>query len=473
MSRLQSNVARRSRARLDKVSMVLVVVFGVLAIATGVVAFMVVRNLVLGWSMTSLPGQPELAASQNTPAPGQTAAAGDLPAANLAPTPKPWDGKSRVTVLVMGLDYRDWEAGGDASRTDSMILLTIDPVSMSAGMLSIPRDLWVNIPGFDYGKINTAYFLGDSYKLPGGGPELAKKTVENFVGVPVNYYAVIDFNTFVKLIDEIGGIDINVPDRMVVDPLGPGNTITLYPGVQSMDGATALAYARNRYTDNGDFDRSQRQQQVILAIRDQILNFYTLPKLITKAPALYQELSAGIKTDMGLSEALQLATLASKVNMKKIKKGIIGPPKAVTFGTSPDGLFILIPVSDNVRLIRDQVFTTGGPVGPAAVAEDPKKLMGDEQARIQILNGTQTPDLAARTAELLKGQGLNVVDVSNADQVYQNSTVIIYNGKPYTIKYLADLLKVPTGRIFNRYNPDSQVDVTIILGNDWLQAAGQ
>ena len=97
------------------------------------------------------------------------------------PTPIPWDGANRVTMLVMGLDYRDWEGEGP-SRTDTMMLLTMDPVSRTAGMLSIPRDLWVNVPGFDYGKINTAYYLGELYNLPGGGPGLAIQTVEAATG---------------------------------------------------------------------------------------------------------------------------------------------------------------------------------------------------------------------------------------------------------------------------------------------------
>ena len=99
-----------------------------------------------------------------------------------------WDGNGRVTVLVMGLDARDTEAG-EPARTDSMILFSMDPATHTAGMLSIPRDLWVNIPGYYEDKLNTAYFKGEADGLPGGGPGLAVKTVEEFVGVPINYFA--------------------------------------------------------------------------------------------------------------------------------------------------------------------------------------------------------------------------------------------------------------------------------------------
>jgi anionic cell wall polymer biosynthesis LytR-Cps2A-Psr (LCP) family protein len=127
-------------------------------------------------------------------------------APSIEPTLTPWDGVGRVTILLLGLDYRDWEAGNEYSRSDTMILLTLDPLSKTAGILSIPRDMWVAIPGFQHEKINVAYYLGDAYKLPGGGPGLAVKTVEDFLGVPINYYAQIDFGAFVKFIDELGGI---------------------------------------------------------------------------------------------------------------------------------------------------------------------------------------------------------------------------------------------------------------------------
>ena len=169
-----------------------------------------------------------------------------------------------------------------------MILLTLDPVTRTAGILSIPRDLWVAIPGFKHGKINTAYYLGDAHKLPGGGPGLAVKTVEEFLGVPINFYAQVDFGVFVRFIDEIGGVKIDVPEEITVDLLGSGSSTkkTLQPGVQVLPGEWALAYARARYTEGGDFDRAQRQQQVIMAIRDRIISFDMLPILISKADVL-------------------------------------------------------------------------------------------------------------------------------------------------------------------------------------------
>ena len=153
-----------------------------------------------------------------------------------------------------------------------MCLFTVDPVTKTAGILSIPRDTWVKIPGYDYYKINPAYFLGDADKLPGGGPGLAMKTVHQFFGVDINYYGQIDFQAFITFIDQLDGIYLDIPEEIKVDPLGPGNTVVLEPGRQRVFGAVALGYARNRYTDGKDFDRSKRQLQVIMAIRDRVLS---------------------------------------------------------------------------------------------------------------------------------------------------------------------------------------------------------
>jgi LCP family protein required for cell wall assembly len=453
----------------DRMVVVLMSVFAVLAVAIGVVGFIFVRNLIASWTVTDVPGAPLGAKPTEMPegyVPSGTEYAQPLQSPEDL-EPDPWDGKSRVNILIMGLDYRDWETG-DVPRTDTMILFTLNPITRSAGMLTIPRDMWVSIPGFEYAKINTAYFLGEVNKLPGGGPALAVKTVEQFLGVPINFYAQIDFNSFVQFIDEIGGITLNIKEEIKVDPIGPGNTVILEPGVQPLDGAVALAYARNRYTEGDDFDRSKRQIEVIMAIRDKVLNVYSLPKLITKAPALYQNLSTGIKTNLSLQQAIQLAWLIKDIPQDSIKRAGIGPDQ-VTFGTSPDNLAILKPIPDKIRVVRDEVFAEGGPLSPAAVSGDSKELVADEKARISVQNGTYTEGLATMTGQYLSSQGLNVTEETNAADIYNASELIIYNGKPYTIKYLSELMGIPSSRIYNQYDPDTYVDLVVILGNDWAQ----
>jgi LCP family protein required for cell wall assembly len=298
-------------------------------------------------------------ATESTTGPKVTQTAVELPI-----TPQPWDGKARVTLLVMGVDYRDWEAGAGAPRSDTMLLATIDPITMQAGMLSIPRDLWVEISGFGFNRINTAFRFGETYHLPGGGPELATDTVEDLIGVPINYYAVIQFHAFERMIDEIGGIDVEVSQRIRIAPID-GKSRYLDPGIHHLDGPDALAYARVRKGAGDDFGRAERQQQVAMAVLDQLVKLDMLPTLVRKAPQLYQELAEGVQTNLTLEQMVSLAWSAIQIPRENIKMGVIGPPKMVGFYTRPDGASVLRAVPDQIRILRDQIFTDTSALGPS------------------------------------------------------------------------------------------------------------
>lgn len=436
------------------------------AVLAGLTAFLVVRGMVFPWTLSdgagkAQPDQPALNAA-GTPLPAIPASSGpDLQVA-LAP----WDGAGRVTVLVMGLDYRDWEAGDGPARSDTMLLLTLDPLAKTAGILSIPRDLWVGIPGFKHGKINTAYFLGEAYKLPGGGPGLAVRTVEQTLGVPIHYYAQIDFGAFVKFIDELGGVKIDVPEKITVDLLGAGkgSKKTLKPGPQVLPGEWALAYARARYTEGGDFDRANRQQQVILAIRDKVLSLNMLPTLITKAPTLYSELAGGIHTNLSLDQILKLAALAQQVPSENIQRGMIGKDQTI-FGQSPDKLSILIPIPDKINLVRDQIFAASGTLSPQT-AGDALQRMQAEAARLAILNGSNSSGLEKQAAEALKKQGVHVSQMGAASRASGSTTLIDHSGSPYLLSYLLTTLNLSPANVVMRFDPAAPVDVELILGND-------
>jgi LCP family protein required for cell wall assembly len=451
----------------------LLVAFIIAAALTAFLTYSAIRDFVTSWELTSLPG---ITVRDVTPTPSDivgTLTAPDVPLqAPSGPQPIPWDGASRVTVLMMGLDYRDWEANEGAPRTDTMILLTIDPINRTAGMLSIPRDLWVNIPGgFNYARINTAYQLGEVYKIPGGGPQLAMDTVEELLGVPIDYYARIDFSAFERFIDEIGGVKIDVPEKITVDPLGDNNTKNLKPGIQTLPGDLALAYARARKTEGGDFDRAQRQQQVILAIRNRIISFDMLPTLIAKSGVLYNELSSGIHTNLTLEESIKLAWLASQIDEDQIRKGIISPPEQVSLytATTADGQQqeVLKPITEKIRLLRDEIFTDTGPTSPAAASLEQQARLETEAARISILNGTYTPGLAALTQEYLQSQGVQVTETGNAQQVSTYTEITYYTGKPYTIQFLVDLMKIDKIRVYYFNDPAHAVDIEVTLGTTW------
>lgn len=443
--------------------------FAVAALLIGYLVYTGVSNFVARWNITDLPGMVVLENPQGMPqAPMGTESAAVPPPLDVhtGPEPRPWDGASRVNLLVMGLDYRDWATGEGAPRTDTMILFSMDPISKTAGILTIPRDLWVSMPGFeDPNRINVAYRFGETYDLPGGGPELAMKTVESLLGLPIDYFALIDFSAFERFIDEIGGVEIDVPRKLKLDPI-EGKNVTLRPGRQALSGSLALAYARNRYTEGGDFDRSQRQMQVIEAIRRRVDNPQELARLLPRASAIYQELASGIKTNLSLDQAIQLAWLAQQIDPENIKRGVIGS-EHITFGKSPEGDDVLKPRPEQIRILRDEVFTATGAASPALEGAQIEDLVKTENATIALLNGSGTAGLASRTEEYLKSLGLNVVSTGDAPEPYLYSTLISYKGKPYTIKYLGDLLKIEPQRIYNKFDPANPVDFVLYLGSDW------
>lgn len=446
--------------------------FGVMLIASTVLVFNTVRQLAATWSGVGLP---ELFTPQriqdSDPGP---ASDGDGPAEtapSLEQDAPEWNGTDRINILVMGLDYRDWIADDGPPRTDTMILVTVDPITKSAGMLSIPRDLWVEIPGFEHNRINTAYFLGEANRLPGGGPELAMATVENLLGVSVDYYALIEFAAFEQMIDEIGGVEVLVREPMRISPRHR-QSIQLEPKGYRFDGAEALAYARARKTEGGDFDRAERQQQVMMAIRSQILEVNMVPRLLTRAPALYAELREGIHTNLTFDQMVALGMLAVQVSPDEVTRGVIAPPDMVLLETHFDGAQVLKPIPDAIRALRDQIFTGTGAIAPSVPETEATEAAQIEHARLAILNGAGTEGLATETADFLTAQGLNVITIENADRHdYDKTRVIVHSAQfPYTLRYLADFLGLTEGQILRPVTPLPDVDMTVILGWDWANS---
>ncbi len=447
---------------MDTLTKVFFIVFILLAIITGAVAFNAVRGFTSSMTILDLPGAPVL---QNLIGGKEENASSGVSQSAAIATPEPWDGSSRVTILLMGLDYNDWRAG-QTPHSDTMMLLTIDPVNNTAAMMSLPRDLWVNIPGFDYGRINEAYFNGEAYKLPGGGAELARQTVEQFIGVPIPYYVVMDFYTVIDIIDEVGGVELIPEQDVVVEKFGGGEEQTLVAGQKYvLDGALALAYARERHTSGGDVDRARRQQQLILAFRKRILRYQDLPSFIAKIPAIYQDLSSGISTNISINDAVKLGVLALSLDADNISRAVINYEMVIQ-ATSPDGEAILKPIPDKIRALRDEVFASGGTMAPLAVASSDSSLVKDEAASVVILNGSGDSGLGTRTSDYLKSQGVNVIQVADSD--YSSATKIeIFNGKPYTVNYLSQLMGVASANIWNSYDPAAGTDIRVTLGGDW------
>jgi LCP family protein required for cell wall assembly len=450
---------------------ILSVAFVIAAVVSAGMVFNLMRNVAASWDS---PGPPDLFPGAGSNDGSQETPVDNAPTATisaLTDIPEAWNGTDRVTILLMGLDLRDWEAGVGAPRTDSMMLVTIDPITLSAGMLSLPRDLWVEIPGYEHGRINTAYALGEQDRYPGGGPALAKATVENFIGVPVQYYAQIDFRTFEDFIDEIGGLNIYVTQTLTLDPIGPDNTVVIHEGPEHFAGDMVLAYARARHSEGGDFDRARRQQQVALAIRDQILNLDMVASLVTRAPDLYNQYSSGVRTNLTLEQMIQLGLLALEVDISEVERGVIAPPDMVTLeniiygGEEAD---VLKPVPDRIRALRDRIFNTGAAIAPSLEDAEPSEAAVLEAASIAILNGAGESGVAGTFADAVRALGLNVVEIGNADRMdYPTTRIVDYTGNPYTSRYLVEVMELSQSQVLFQSLPGNSIDLAIVLGYDW------
>lgn len=433
----------------------LLLTFLIIAGGIGYIFFKQVRAWVAESDLLPIPNQPSSNAGMGWK-PGE-------------PIPT-WEGKERINILVMGIDARPGEEG--PWRTDTMIVLTVDPLTRSAGMLSIPRDLWVPIPGYGDGRINTANYLGDAYDYPGGGPALAVRTVQYNLGIPIHHYARVDFGAFVNLVDLIGGVDICVPEE-IYDPQYPSSNpadphgyelLYIPAGCQHFDGQLALKYARTRHSGKGDFDRATRQQQVLMAILDKATRLNLLPQLLPQVPKIWETARDSVVTDLTLDQIIRLARLATQIPRENIRSAVIDETCTEMWET-PDGQQILVPIRDRIREVRDYVFMVE--MGTPS-AEDPAARLTDEAAIVHVLNGTLTAGLAQKTAEYLQARGIQVTEYSNADrQDYAASMILVYTGKRFTAETIARLLGMPATAIVETLPSQSGVDITVILGADY------
>jgi LCP family protein required for cell wall assembly len=255
----------------------------------------------------------------------------------------------------MGIDRRPGEPF--ISRTDTMMLMSLDPINDTASILSIPRDLYVVIPGRGRDRINTAFVYGSAGNNPAGGAQLAMQTVEYNLGVPVHHYMLVDFSAVVGGIDAIGGIDLFVPYN-IYDPNFPDmnygyDPLYIQAGQQHFDGTTALKYARTRHQDN-DFYRASRQQQVVLAVRDKVLGL-GFTEMIRQAPRMYQQLEQGVKTDLSLEQMASLAKSAADIPNENIRNEVLDQTYVSGYRT-PAGASVLVPINERITPLIQEMF---------------------------------------------------------------------------------------------------------------------
>ncbi len=387
------------------------------------------------------------------------------------------DEYGHTNILLAGVGGEGHD-GGDL--TDSLIVASIDYDQKIVPMLSIPRDLYVNSKKLNSGeRINQIYSIGKNKFSSQEGMEELKDVVSNITGVPIDYYIKIDFKGFKKIVDSMGGVDV-VVEKDLYDPYYPlgettgYETLSISKGPQHFSGEIALKYARSRETTS-DFDRARRQQQIISALREKALSLDVLSDP-TKIKSLYDSVDSSIETDLSLNEIIELAKVAKDLGKDStITRVLNDNPVAcggLLYTPSRDyfsGAFVLLPAGNTNQYIQE---FTNNFFANALTAED--------QAPIQVLNGTKVPNLATDVLTYLNRLCYNGFFSGNASNTSLTNTTIYYqpdsNGKkPAILDAITKILPyrvqsgIPSEYLVNIGKYDKQnTRVVIELGADYL-----
>jgi LCP family protein required for cell wall assembly len=337
-------------------------VFGGLALCVGVSVFF----LAGGDTALALPPLPTLIPPMdlNKPRPPATATPLTLtPAPVVTPAPlevvipAPCLGPQTLTIALLGIDDRASDYAM-ASRTDAIILARLDFNAQRVTLLSIPRDLYVPFPnggytGIEMGRINTAYLYGEVYGVPGGGPQQFKDTIAYNFGIPVDRFVLVNFEAFVQTVDAVGGVEVEVPAAIYDDQFPDENDsgtmlFALDAGWQHFDGLTALRYARTRHQDD-DYHRNQRQQQVLLALRDKMLS----PTVIPQLPTVINAMSGSVRTDLAPEEIAALLCASPQIDRAALTPLSIDANMVIPWIT-PDGGSVSIPDREAIAPVVSQ-----------------------------------------------------------------------------------------------------------------------
>lgn len=237
------------------------------------------------------------------------------------------------------------------------MVISVDPQTDTASILSIPRDLYVQIPGYGQDRINTALVYGAREGDYLDGAALAMQTVSSNLGIPINHFVLVDFGAFVRTIDLLEGIDVQVPyeinDSMYPDMDYGYDPLYIPAGLQHFDGQTALKYARTRHADS-DFNRAYRQQQVLFAARSKALSL-GLTQMLVRAPSLYREVEDGVRTDLSLEQILRLAKTIGDIPSENMRNEVLDQDYVTSFRT-PGGASVLLLNADTAMPLIQSLF---------------------------------------------------------------------------------------------------------------------
>jgi LCP family protein required for cell wall assembly len=374
-----------------------------------------------------------------------------------------WTDRDRLNVLLLGIDHRDDEPI-DGSRSDTMMLVSIDPSTRSVVMVSLPRDLWVSIPGHGEQRINVAHMVG--------GPELAMRTVGANFGLRVDHYARVDFRGFEQIVNTLGGVFLDV-ERPIKDDEYPTEDygimrIYIPPGPQWLDGKTALQYARSRHSEN-DFGRARRQQRLLVAMRDRAIQ----ANMIFKAWELIPLAQKTMSTNFGPLELAKLAKLSTEIDRDRVANLVIDTEYASPILTA-DGADVLVPdrmavqSAINRALARAAAAPTSVPASVPESASAAQPPAPPAPTRVEVLNGTTRQGLARATADWLQQKGFEVTRVDSADRPdYPQTQLMAQPGQESAAAALASALGLPQTQVQPLPQVPGTVDVRLILGQNY------
>ena len=362
-----------------------------------------------------------------------------------------------VNVLLIGSDQR----GSGAFRTDTLIIASIRTRSRVVSLISIPRDLYVYVPGRLMQRINTAYLYGQLDRYPGRGPGLLRDTILYNLGIRIDYLAMVDFSGFRRIVDRLGGIDLPMAcpytDWRLIDPSVsdqlPSNwhLYPIGPGVVHMNGELALWYARSRLRST-DFDRGRRQQEVLRAIFDKALQFDIVPML----PQLYEEFGATVTTDMSLSDLMGFAPLALNLKDASIRSYYIHS-RLVKSWRTPEGASVQLPKGEK---IKNMLLEALSPPDGAEIIH--------LQTVVEVVNASGQPDMERLAAERLHYAGFatrfgerlprqpktRVFDLTAAQDPNRSASLLTIFG-------------LPQSRLQPAVEPETEVAYRLVIGSDF------
>jgi len=360
--------------------------------------------------------------------------------------PPAWNGRERLNVLILGIDSRG--VAGDTQNTDTMIVLSLDPVNRTAAMLSVPRDTLAAIPGHGQDKVNSAFSLG--------GPELAQRTIEQLLGIPINSYALINFEAFTQIVDAVGGVTIDVK-RPIRDEAYPTadfgvERLNILTGPQLMPGDIALKYARSRH-DSNDFSRARRQQDVISAIRVRLAS----DGMLGRIPGIVNDVGSAVETDFDPANILAIAGLGGGIPSKDIRSEVLLPCGGdsshceLNEDNSPLGYY-LIP--DRAKLAN---FV-------AELFYDPQ--IRQEAARVDVRGSGTRSGAAQDVADRLAARAFGVAKVSSAPGTARSEILVRNSSKRYTADQLSKQLSgIPVRDAGS--SEQSDADIVVVVGTDF------